>query len=274
MTLEGHGPKPVRSTMLDGASGDGRIAHGFFSRAGGVSAGIYRGLNVGLGSADDPAHVMENRARVSGWFAQGPDRLVTVHQVHSPDVHVATPDNAAGRPKADAIVTRTPGLVIGVLTADCGPVLFSDAEAGVIGAAHAGWRGAFDGVLENTVAAMQRLGAVRTRITAVLGPSISQANYEVGPEFVDRFIARDAGHETYFKPSDKPGHSMFDLRQLTLDRLRASGLQADMVSDCTYADEDAWFSYRRATHRNEPDYGRQISAITIKEDAHGPAIRP
>jgi YfiH family protein len=272
MTLGGHGPDPVRSTMLDGASGDGLIAHGFFSRAGGVSRGIYRGLNVGLGSDDDRAHVMENRARVSGWFAQDASRLVTVHQVHSPHVHVVTPDNANDRPKADAIVTRTPGLVIGVLTADCGPVLFADPQAGVVGAAHAGWRGAFDGVLENTVTAMEKLGASRTRITAVLGPSISQANYEVGPEFVDRFIARDATHKTYFKPSDKLGHSKFDLRQLTLDRLRASGLEAGMVSDCTYADEDAWFSYRRSTHRKEPDYGRQISAITIREDPHGPAF--
>ncbi|WP_394688282.1 peptidoglycan editing factor PgeF [Hoeflea sp.] len=272
MTLDRRGPDPVRSTLLDGASGDGRIAHGFFSRAGGVSGGIYRGLNVGLGSADDRAHVMENRARVSRWFAQDPARLVTVHQVHSPDVHVATLDNAADRPKADAIVTRTPGLVIGVLTADCGPVLFADPEAGVAAAAHAGWRGAFDGVLENTVAAMEKLGAARRRITAVLGPSISQANYEVGPEFVERFLARDTANKTYFKPSDKPGHAMFDLRQLTLDRLHASGLQAEMVNDCTYADEDSWYSYRRATHRNEPDYGRQISAITIKEDPHGPAF--
>lgn len=272
MTLDRHGPNPVRSTMLDGASGDGRIAHGFFSRVGGVSRGIYRGLNVGLGSDDDRADVMENRARVSGWFAQDPSRLVTVHQVHSPDVHVATPDNATDRPKADALVTNTPGLVIGVLTADCGPVLFADPQSGVVGAAHAGWRGAFDGVLENTVKAMERLGASRTRITAVLGPSISQANYEVGPEFVERFIQRETAHKAYFKPSDKPGHSMFDLRQLTLDRLRACGVQAEMVSDCTYADEDAWFSYRRSTHRNEPDYGRQISAITIKEDPHGPAF--
>lgn len=272
MTLERHGPNPVRSTMLDGASGGGRIAHGFFSRAGGVSGGIYRGLNVGFGSSDDRNHVMENRARVSGWFAQDPARLVTVHQVHSPDVHVATLDNAEDRPKADAIVTRTPGLVIGVLTADCGPVLFSDAQAGVIAAAHAGWRGAFDGVLENTVTAMEQLGAARARITAVLGPSISQANYEVGPEFVDRFLERDAGHATYFLPSEKPRHSMFDLRRFTLDRLHAIGLQAEMVNDCTYADEDAWFSYRRATHRNEPDYGRQISAITIKEETHGPAF--
>lgn len=272
MTLDRHGPEPVRSSMLDDASANGRIAHGFFSRAGGVSEGMYRGLNVGLGSNDNRDHVMENRALVSGWFSQTPDRLVTVHQVHSPDVHIATADNMGDRPKADAIVTRTPGLVIGVLTADCGPVLFSDPGAGVIGAAHAGWRGAIDGVLEATIAAMETMGAARGSITAVLGPSISQDNYEVGPEFVERLVARNAGNQTYFAPSEKPGHAMFDLRRFTLDRLGQSGVRAGMVEDCTYADEEAWFSYRRATHRNEPDYGRQISAIAIKEDAHGPAF--
>jgi YfiH family protein len=272
MMLDRHGPAPVRSVLLDDASDGGRIAHGFFSRAGGVSEGLYKGLNVGLGSNDDPAHILENRIRVSNWFAQPADRLVTVHQVHSPDVHVVTRDNYGERPKADAIVTDTPGLVIGVLTADCGPVLFVDPQAGVIGAAHAGWRGALDGVLENTVLAMESLGAVRSRVSAVLGPSINQANYEVGPEFIDRFVERDPAHQTYFSVSTTPGRAMFDLRRMTLDRLRAAGLTADMVSDCTYADEETWYSYRRATHRNEPDYGRQISAIAIKEDAHGPAF--
>lgn len=272
MTLDRRGPEPVRSALLDETSDGGRIAHGFFSRAGGVSSGLYEGLNVGLGSNDDRAHVTENRQRVSRWFGADADHLVTVHQIHSPNVHVATRDNAADRPRADAIVTDTPGLVIGVLTADCGPVLFADAEAGIIGAAHAGWRGAFDGVLENTVAAMERLGAVRGRISAVLGPSISQDNYEVGPEFVGRFVTRDPAHAAYFAESDKPGHALFDLRRFTLDRLAAAGLKADMTPHCTYADEQAWYSYRRATHRNEPDYGRQISAIAIKEDAHGPAF--
>lgn len=272
MTIDRYGPDPVRSEMLDDASAGTRISHGFFSRAGGVSHGIYRGLNVGLGSADNRDHVMENRARASNWFDLQPERLVTVHQVHSADVHVATPDNMGERPQADAIVTRTAGLVIGVLTADCGPVLFADPDSGVIGAAHAGWRGAIDGVLDATVSAMEGLGASRDRITAVLGPSISQANYEVGPEFVDRFVARDPAWASYFIPSDAPGRAMFDLRSFTLDRLLAAGLRADMLDDCTYADENAWYSYRRATHRNEPDYGRQISAIAIKEDAHGPAF--
>ena len=272
MSVDSHAPDPVRSTLLDEVSKGSLISHGFFSRAGGVSEGIYRGLNVGLGSSDNRAHVEENRARVSRWFDLDADRLVTVHQVHSPRVHVATLENRGERPQVDAIVTRTPGLALGVLSADCGPVLFADPEANVIGAAHAGWRGAFDGVLESTVAEMMRLGAEPARISAVLGPSISQPNYEVGPEFVERFIAKDPSYDMYFMASDKPGHALFDLKQFTLDRLRAAGLNAEMLPDCTYADEQAWYSYRRTTHRNEPDYGRQISVIAIKEDAHGSAI--
>jgi len=272
MTVDRSVPSPVRSALLDEISTASRIAHGFFNRGGGVSKGLYRGLNVGLGSKDDRTDVLENRSRVSRWFELEADRLVTVHQVHSPRVQIATLENRHERPEADALVTRTPGLALGVLTADCGPVLFADPEAGVIGAAHAGWRGAFDGVLESTIEAMQSLGAEPARIIAVLGPSISQPNYEVGPEFVDRFIERDPASDIYFQASAKPGHALFDLRQLTVDRLQKAGLTAEMLSDCTYADEDAWYSYRRATHRNEPDYGRQISAIAIKEDAHGPAF--
>lgn len=272
MTVDRSAPQPVRSALLGEISNNSGIDHGFFSRVGGVSKGLYRGLNVGLGSSDDRADVTENRNRVSRWFDLAPDRLVTVHQVHSPNVQIATLENRAERPEADAIVTNTPGLVLGVLTADCGPVLFADPEAGVIGAAHAGWRGAFDGVLESTLLAMQGLGAEAERTVAVLGPSISQSNYEVGPEFVDRFVQADPANETYFKASGKPGHALFDLRQYTVDRLRKAGVKADMQSDCTYADEDAWYSYRRSTHRNEPDYGRQISAIAIKEDAHGSAF--
>ncbi|WP_322988112.1 peptidoglycan editing factor PgeF [Hoeflea sp.] len=272
MKVDRHGPEPVRSALLDETSADGRVAHGFFNRAGGVSEGLYRGLNVGLGSNDNQDHVAENRARVCGWFGLNADRLVSVHQIHSPTVHVATEKNRHERPKADAIVTDTPGLVLGVLTADCGPVLLCDAEAGVIGAAHAGWRGAFEGVVENTVLAMEQLGAVRSRISAALGPSISQANYEVGPEFIERFLERDPSFDRYFTPSDTYGHAMFDLKQMTLDRMRSAGLNATMLPQCTYADEQAWYSYRRATHCNETDYGRQISAITIKEDAHGPAF--
>ncbi|KGF67351.1 polyphenol oxidase [Hoeflea sp. BAL378] len=266
MTVDRHAPEPARSKLLADLPAASGIAHGFFSRSGGVSEGIYRGLNVGLGSKDDRARVLENRARVSRWFGLDADRLVTVHQVHSPRVHVATTGNRGERPEADALVTQTPGLVLGVLSADCGPILFADPEARIIGAAHAGWRGALDGVLESTVAAMQQLGARPERIVAALGPSISQTNYEVGPEFRERFVRDDPAHEAYFVASPTPGHAMFDLRQFTLDRLQAAGLNAEMLADCTYADENAWFSYRRATHRNEPDYGRQISAIAIKED--------
>lgn len=266
MTVDRSSPTPLRSALLDGVSTDRRIAHGFFNRAGGVSKGLYRGLNVGLGSRDDRIDVIENRTRVSRWFDLDVDRLVTVHQIHSPRVQVATRENRTERPEADALVTDTPGLVLGVLTADCGPVLFADAEAGVIGAAHAGWRGAFDGVLESTIEAMLGLGAEAERIVAVLGPSISQDNYEVGPEFVDRFVQQAVGNDAYFTASPRPGYALFNLKQYTVDRLRNAGVRADMLSDCTYADEEAWYSYRRSTHRNEPDYGRQISAIAIKED--------
>lgn len=260
-----HGPEPVRSPLLDAATKGAPIRHGYFGRAGGVSEGLYRGLNVGIGSNDDPAHVRENRARVAGWFELPVDRLATLHQIHSPDIHVATRENYGTRPRADGIVTRHPGILLGVLTADCGPVLFVDAEAGVIGACHAGWRGAFAGVLENTIAAMEGLGASRARISACLGPSISQANYEVGPEFLDRFIDADASNADWFVPSDKKGHAMFDLRGYTVARLQAAGVLAEMIDACTYADEAAWFSYRRSTHLNEPDYGRQISAIALME---------
>ena len=164
------------------------------------------------------------------------------------------------------MVTVTRGLALGVLTADCGPVLFADAEAQVIGAAHAGWKGAFTGVLENTVAAMQRLGARPERIVAVLGPSIGPDNYEVGPEFVARFTTEDAGNARYFSPSQKPDHAMFDLNRYTVDRLACTGVAVSMLDRCTYAEEDLFYSYRRTTHRKEADYGRQISAIVLEKD--------
>jgi len=265
-------PEPVESPLIAAATAGSAVMHGFFSRKGGVSQGIYRGLNVGIGSADDRERVMENRARVSRWFALAPDRLATLHQVHSPEVQIVTMANWQDRPKADGMVTRQPGIVLGVLAADCGPVLFADPQAGVIGAAHAGWRGALDGVLEATVDAMERLGAVRGRIVACLGPSISQDNYEVGPEFIDRFLARDPDHARWFRTSDRSGHAMFDLRGLSLARLAKAGLRAEKIDACTYIDEARWYSYRRTTHRAEPDYGRQISAIALREDDHGPAL--
>ena len=257
-------PSPLQSPALGDLAGCG-IAHGFFTRAGGVSEGLYSGLNVGLGSRDEPARIHENRARVAGWFGSAPENLASLYQVHSPDVVIVSEPATEDRPKADGQATATPGIVLGILTADCGPVLFADPEARVIGAAHAGWKGAFDGVLENTITAMETLGARRKRIVASLGPSISQRNYEVGPEFHARFVERNDEWRRFFAPSAKEGHYLFDLPNLTIGRLRAAGVQADNLDICTYADEDRFFSYRRTTHRNEPDYGRQISAIMLRE---------
>lgn len=254
---------PVRSSLLDQVAANG-IRHGFFTRAGGVSEGIYRGLNTGIGSNDDPEKVRENRRRVAEWIGVAPEALLSVYQIHSPDVLVIREKFAGERPKADAMVTDRPGLAISVSTADCGPVLFADPEARVVGAAHAGWKGAFTGVLENTVAAMESLGGNRDRIVAVLGPSISQKNYEVGPEFLGRFLETDRANQTYFIPSDRPGYALFDLNRYTVDRLRKAGIRAEAVGHCTYAEENQFYSYRRTTHRNEADYGRQISAIILE----------
>jgi uncharacterized protein, YfiH family len=262
--LSDNRPQPIESTLLgDAAPG---IRHGFFTRQGGVSDGSYAGLNVGLGSNDAPERVAENRARVAGWFSLPAERLATLHQVHSPDVHVVSETYGGERPKADALVTASPDIAIGVLTADCGPILFVDPEHRVVGAAHAGWKGALEGVLENTIEAMLRLGATRRTIRACLGPSISGANYEVGPEFVDRFLARESAYEKFFRPSSREGHAMFDLPGLTLARLTAAGIEAESLGLCTYADPARFYSYRRTTHAGEPDYGRQISAIAILED--------
>ena len=257
-------PDPLRSPLLDEARSRG-IRHGFFTRKGGVSEGIYRGLNIGNGSNDDPQKVAENRRLVAAWMGVAPDALLSAYQVHSPDVIVATGPLPSPRPQADAIVTDRPGLAVGATSADCGPVLFADAEARVVGAAHAGWKGAFTGVLENTIDAMERLGAARENIVAVLGPSIGPKNYEVGPEFVGRFVEADAGNDAYFVPSGKPGHALFDLNRYTVDRLRKAGVTAQALDRCTYAEEDLFFSYRRTTHRKEADYGRLISAIVLED---------
>ncbi|MBB4185353.1 peptidoglycan editing factor PgeF [Sinorhizobium terangae] len=255
---------PVQSPLFSTKAGPA-IAHGYFTRKGGVSEGIYRGLNVGLGSKDDRERVGENRARVARWFDAEPRRLATVHQIHSPDAVVVDGSYDGARPDADALVTATPGIVLGVLSADCGPVLFTDPQAGVIGAAHAGWKGALGGILESTIEAMISLGARRERIIACLGPSISRTHYEVGAEFVERFIATDEDYASFFSPSGQNGHAMFDLPGLTIRRLTEAGVTAENLDICTYADEDRFFSYRRTTHRQEPDYGRQMSAICIRE---------
>ncbi len=243
-----------------------RVRHGFFTRLGGLSTDIFRGLNVGLGSSDDPATVRQNRALAMAHFGAGPGRLCTLHQIHSVDV-VAIDEVAAldRRPKADAMVTNRPGLVLGILTADCGPVLFANPRAGVIGAAHAGWKGALGGVLENTIAAMEQLGAKRAGTLAVLGPTISKANYEVGEEFVDTFTRQDPRSSDWFANSDRQGHALFDLPGYIVARLKDAGVTASALGDCTYADEARFFSYRRTTHRGEPDYGRQLSAIMIED---------
>lgn len=254
-------PDPIRSPLLETSP---RIAHGFFTRQGGVSSGIYDSLNVGAGSQDEPANVQENRRRVAGYFDLPVQSLQTLYQVHSPDVVSITAPLSSPRPQADAMVTNVPGLILGALSADCGPVLFCEAEAGIIGSAHAGWRGALGGVLENTVEAMIALGAERSKIRAVLGPCISQANYEVGAEFMAQFTKIRQDYEQYFADSANQGRKMFDLWRFIVDRLSASGVEASSLNLCTYADEARFFSYRRTTHRDEPDYGRQIAAIAIR----------
>ncbi len=239
------------------------IRHGFFTRQGGHSRGLYAGRNTGLGSDDDRAKVLANRAQVRD--ALGAAALVTPYQHHSPDVVIVTePWGDGDPPKADALVTSAPGVAIAINTADCTPVLFATTDGSIIGAAHAGWKGAVDGVLDQTVAAMEGLGAERKNIRAAIGPTISQANYEVGPEFRDRFLSAHADSEAMFTPSTRDGHHMFDLPAFVRTRLEELSLKAiEDVSLCTYADEDRFFSYRRTTHRGEPDYGRQLSAIVI-----------
>ncbi len=251
------------SSLLSSVPG---LRHAFFTREGGVSQGIYAALNGGLGSNDDPANVAENRRRMAEHVRVGPDRFVSLHQIHSPDALVADAAWPSGpqRPKGDALVTRTPGLALGVSTADCGPVLFVDPHARVIGAAHAGWKGALTGVLESTIQAMEQLGAARSGIIAAIGPLIRQQSYEVGNEFVARFIEADAENAVFFMPSMREGHAMFDLAGFIRMRLEAAGiLMIDDLGLDTYADE-RFFSYRRSVHRKEPDYGRHIHAIALE----------
>jgi YfiH family protein len=246
-------------------SGFPNIRHAFFTREGGVSEGIYASLNGGIGSRDAPEKVRENRARMAAALGVAPTHLVTCYQIHSPDVIVATePWTRENSPRADAIVTKVPGLAIGISTADCGPILFADDEAHVIGAAHAGWKGALTGVLEATVVAMEKLGAARSRIRAAIGPLIRQPNYEVGPEFVDRFKAADATYERFFKPAARDGHAMFDLPGYIRFRLERAEIQSvEDLGVCTYAQPARFFSYRRTTHLGEPDYGRHVNAIAL-----------
>jgi polyphenol oxidase len=244
-----------------------RLRHAFFTREGGVSDGIYASLNGGIGSSDDPARVAENRRRMAEQMGVTPEHFLSVHQTHSPDVMVATgPWQGASRPRADAIVTRTEGLAIGATAADCGPILLTDPRARVIGAAHAGWKGALTGIVEATVEAMEKLGAERGGIVAAIGPLIRQHSYEVGSEFVERFIEADADHALFFLPAARENHAMFDLAGFVRMRLENSGVL--MIEDTgidTYSDE-RFFSYRRSVHRGEPDYGRHVHAIVLARE--------
>jgi YfiH family protein len=241
------------------------LRHAFFSRNGGVSDGLYASLNGGIGSNDDPVRVAENRRRMAEQMGVSPAHFLTVFQIHSPDAVVASePWPTASRPRADAIVTRTEGLAIGVTAADCGPILLVDPAARVIGAAHAGWKGALTGIVESTVDAMEKLGAERGGIVAAIGPLIRQHSYEVGGEFVERFIEADAENARFFIPAGREDHAMFDLTGYIRMRLENAGvLMIDDTGVDTYSDE-RFYSYRRSVHRKEPDYGRHVHAIVLE----------
>ena len=242
------------------------IRHGFFTRVGGVSDGIYAAKNCGFGSGDKPDNVARNRVRCIAEMANGGAVLVTAYQVHSAAATVVeTPWQPEDAPQVDGLVTNRPNIALGILTADCAPVLFCDPEAGVIGGAHAGWKGAMGGILEATVAAMETLGATPRRILAAIGPCIDQVSYEVGPEFRDRFLADDRANDRFFRPGERPDHPHFDLKGYAAARLERLGLAGvDVDGHDTVAEEDLFFSYRRATLRGEPDYGRGLSAIMIE----------
>jgi polyphenol oxidase len=241
------------------------LRHGFFTREAGVSTGLYRGLNCGLGSNDDPAAIRRNRERVAESLGFPAGSLVTVHQIHSAEVvAVEEPWGPEAVPRADAMVTNRSGVVLGVLSADCVPILFADAEARVIGAAHAGWKGALGGVLDATIEAMVGLGAKRSQLRAGIGPAIQQDSYEVGPEFVERFLDEDGGNTRFARPAARSGHFMFDLPGYVEHRLKRLGLDAvDRSHHDTASEETLFYSYRRATLRGEPDYGRGVSAIAL-----------
>ena len=257
---ESTAPGPVEVNRAARLAG---LPHGFLGRRGGVSTGVVAGLNVGLGADDDGAAVQENRARAVAAVLPGA-RLATVYQIHSPDCVVArAPWADAERPRADALVTDVPGLLLGIVTADCAPVLLADRDAGVVGAAHAGWKGAFAGVTDSAVAAMEGLGARRERIVAAIGPCIAQASYEVDAVFADRLIAADPGNASFFA-AGRPDHFQFDLEGYVAARLTAAGVgQVERLGLDTYADAERFYSFRRATHRGEATYGRQLSAIGL-----------
>ncbi|MCJ2187137.1 peptidoglycan editing factor PgeF [Novosphingobium beihaiensis] len=247
-----------RAGLLEG------VPHGFLGRRGGVSTGDVAGLNTGPGSGDDPARIAENRRRAVQAVLPGA-RLVTVYQVHSPDCVTVGPQPWAddARPHADALVTDRPGMLLGILTADCAPVLLADREAGVVGAAHAGWKGAIGGVTDRTVEAMEALGASRDRIVAAVGPCIARRSYEVDEAFYGRFLAEDEGNAAFFA-AGRAGHYQFDLEAYAAARLAAAGIgRVEVLGLDTYSAPERFYSFRRATHKGEPDYGRQISLIGL-----------
>lgn len=240
------------------------VRHAFFTRQGGVSEGIYASLNLGPGSRDDPERVRENRRRAAEVMGVRPDRLLTVYQVHSPEVATAAGPWPGRAPEADAVVTATPGLACGALAADCAPVLLVDPQAGVAAAAHAGWKGALGGVVANAVARMVELGAAPVRITAVIGPCIGPASYEVGPEFLERFTAADAANAAFFAPGRAAGKWMFDLPGFVLERLRSAGVRRrEWIGRDVLAEPDLFYSNRRAFLTQEGDYGRLLSAVML-----------
>ena len=256
-------PEPL---TLPALQADG-VVHGFFTREGGVSEGIYAGLNCGPGSGDDRERVRQNRRRAKAALGLEKGDLVSLHQAHTPHcVSVTRPWPDGERPRADAMATDRPNIALGVLTADCAPVLFHDVQAGVIGAAHAGWRGAVDGVLDSTVDGMVALGAVRARIVAGIGPTIGPRSYEVGPEFPARVDAGPIAADAFFQPAERDGHFLFDLPGYVRARLERAGVgQAEWIGWDTVPDESRFFSYRRATHRGEGDYGRLLAAIALRD---------
>lgn len=241
------------------------IQHGFFTRQGGVSSGIYASMNCGRGSSDIRDNVEENRNRIAAALGTSSQQLMSLYQVHGAEVITVTQCwQPTALPHADAMVTSMPGIALGILTADCVPVLFVDPEARIIGAAHAGWKGAFAGVLENTIRAMVALGATRTNILAAIGPAIAQPSYEVDNAFFQRFVTNDPSFTRFFIPSIKPEHWMFDVKGFARNRLTHAGIQhINLLENDTYLEEDAFFSFRRTTHRGETDYGRHISAIML-----------
>ena len=251
----------LTSPLLKQATG---VRHAFFTRVGGVSTGVYESLNLGRGSKDDPEAVAENRRRAAAWLGIEPEALLACFQIHSATAHVAETPWGDTRPEGDAVVTRMSGLACGALAADCAPVLLADARARVVGAAHAGWKGALGGVVQSAVEAMTRLGAEPERICAAVGPCIGPRSYEVGAEFLERFTAEAAGYARFFRAAETPDKRMFDLPGFVLERLAEAGVtRAEWVGRDTCAEEDLFFSNRRAFRRGEPDYGRLLSSIVL-----------